>query len=165
MAKAQSKQEETKKREPALERLEVFTGIWKMQGDQFATDFGPAAKVTATEDYEWLEGEKFLMHRMSGKLGDSEMACIEMIGHDAAGEKYSVDTFYNNGMKMKWDLHEKHPGSWMITGDWPHKGKTVKVRCTIDFRKDGRSNTAKWESLKEDSTWETFWDLQAVRIS
>ena len=163
MAKAQTKEEATQTREPALERLNVFSGKWKMQGDQYKTDFGPAAKVTGTQEYEWLQGNKFLVHRLEGKLGDTDMTCIEIIGHDAAGERFSMDTFYNNGMKQKWELHEQHPGTWLISGDWPHKDETVKVHCTITFADDGKSNSAKWESQKADSTWETFWDLKAIK--
>ncbi|MEP6848529.1 MAG: DUF1579 family protein [Acidobacteriota bacterium] len=165
MAKAETKKETTHMREPALERLNVFAGKWKMQGDQYTTDFGPAAKVIGTEEFEWLHGEKFLIHRLEGKLGENDMTCIEIIGHDAAEERFSMDTFYNNGMKQKWELHEQHPGKWMISGDWPHEDKTVKVRCMITFAHDGNTNIAKWESQKDDSSWETFWDLKAVRAN
>lgn len=163
MAKAQKQQDTTPQQDPGFERLNAFTGKWKIHGDQLASDFGPAAKVTATEDYEWLQGDKFLIHRLEGKLGDNDMACVEIIGQDAANETYTIETFYNNGMKMKWNLHEKHPGAWLITGDWPHKNSTVKVRCAINFTEDGRSNTAKWESQKHDSSWATFWDLKAEK--
>ena len=162
MSKAQTRKVGDEQ-EPAFQRLGIFVGKWKMQGDQYATDFGPAAKVIGTQNYEWLPGGKFLIHRLEGSLGDNEMACIELICHDAAGETFAMDTYYNNGMKRTWNLHEQHPGNWLITGDWPHKDYSVKVRCTINFSDDGRSNTAKWESQKDDSTWEMFWDLKAVK--
>jgi hypothetical protein len=165
MAKAETRRTEGKdenKRLPVYERLDAFVGNWKMEGDQFASDFGPAANVSGTQDFEWLPGEKFLIHRLEGKLGENDMACIEIIGYDAANGTYTMDTFYNNGMKKSWNLHEKHPGTWVITGDWPHKDKVVKVRSTIDFSDDGRSSTARWESLSGEA-WETFWDLKAVK--
>jgi len=166
MAKAETKRTEgksTDERLPVYERLNVFAGKWKMEGDQFASDFGPGAKVSGIEDFEWLPGEKFLVHRLEGKLGDNDMAFIEIIGYDAAKQTCSIDTFYNNGIKKSWNLHETHPGTWVITGDWPHKDKVAKVRSTIKFSDDGKSNTAKWESLSGE-TWQPFWDLKAVKI-
>ena len=103
MAKAQIKEDQTTL-EPALERLRIFEGKWQIKGDQYASDFGPAAKVEMTENYEWLDGSKFLIHRVKGRIGDNEIACIEMIGHDPVGERFAIDTFYNNGMKMAWGL-------------------------------------------------------------
>ena len=160
MATAQIKKDQ----DPALGRLGIFEGKWKTEGEQYATNFGPAAKVNAIENYEWLEGGKFLIHRLNGKLGDNEMACIEMIGHDPGGDRFEIDTFYNNGMKMAWSLRETHPGIWSIIGNWPHKDETFKVRCTIKFADEGNSNTAKWESQDGDA-WHTFWDLRSVRLS
>ena len=164
MARAETKKNEASTtRQPVYERLDVFVGKWKMEGDQFASDFGPAAHVNGTQNFEWLPGEKFLIHRLEGKLGDNDMACIEIIGYDAAMQTCSMDTYYNNGMKKSWNLHEKHPGTWVITGDWPHNDKVVKVRSTIDFSEDGKSSTAKWESLRGE-TWQPFWDLKAVKV-
>jgi len=166
MAKAEARKSEEKnenKVAPAYERLDIFSGEWKMQGDQFVSDFGPVAKVSGTQKFEWLPGKKFLIHRLEGKLGDNDMACIELIGYDPANATFTMDTFYNNGIKKSWNLHEKHPGVWVITGDWQHNGSVVKVRATISFSDDGRSSTAKWESLKDDNTWATFWDLKAVK--
>lgn len=161
MAKAQIKKEQNAI-EPALERLGIFEGKWQIEGEQYASNFGPAAKVKASETYEWLDGGKFLIHRFNGKLDDNDMACVEVIGHDIGGERFAMDTFYNNGMKMAWSLRETHPGTWSVIGNWPHKGETFKVRCTIKFADDGTSNTAKWESQNEDA-WETFWELRGLK--
>src|SRR5450432_4171904 len=58
-------------REPAmiktnLEHLNVFAGKWLTNGQQHQGAVGPAAKITAVETYEWLPGERFLIHRFEG---------------------------------------------------------------------------------------------------
>ncbi|HEX6738032.1 MAG TPA: DUF1579 family protein, partial [Vicinamibacteria bacterium] len=68
----------------AHRRRELFVGSWKMEGRQHAGPFGPAARITATESFEWLQGGFFLVHRLEGRLESEPIACIEVMGHDAA---------------------------------------------------------------------------------
>ena len=144
------------------ERLNVFVGQWKTEGQQHEGPVGPAAKITATETYEWLTGGRFLVHRFEGRVGDSEAACIEIIGHDSESQGYSVHTYYNNGVTNEWRSRESD-GTWTLTGNWEMGGKSAKVRCTMVFGEAGDTMTAKWEMSEDGSGWQTFWDVKSTK--
>lgn len=163
---AQSKKaqapEQPQKPGPEHKSLEVFVGKWNMEGQQYESQFGPAAKVSAVETFEWLPGEFFLVHRFDGRLDAQEMACIEIIGYDAASRSYPFHTFYNDGKTNEWQASERD-GIWTLTGSWQTSDKSHKVRCTIEFSDAGNTRTGKWERSGDGSKWETFWDVKATK--
>jgi hypothetical protein len=147
---------------PEHSRLNVFVGKWKMEGEQYDSPFGPAAKITAVQTYEWLTGGYFLVHRFEGRVGDSKAACIEIIGHDASSQSYLTHTFYQNGITNEWQARERDR-IWTFTGDWQMAGKSVKVRFTAVFSDAGNTMTGKWEHSSDGSKWQTFWDVKATK--
>ena len=146
----------------AYQLLNVFVGKWETEGQQYEGVVGAAAPITALETYEWLAGELFLVHRFEGHVGDKEAACIEIIGYDAVSGSYPTHTFYNNGKRQEWQSSETE-GVWTITGEWQMAGKPTKVRCTIFFSDDGNTMIGKWEYLNDESNWQTFWDVKAMK--
>jgi len=147
----------------ALKRLTAFVGTWNKKGQAHDGPFGSAAKVTAVETFEWLPGGLFLVHRLEGRLGDMEIACIEVIGYDAASRVYSVHSFYNDGNTNLWQARERG-GVWVFTGEWLVKGETLKVRCTASFDDAGNTMTARWEYSRDGKKWRLFWDTTLTRV-
>jgi hypothetical protein len=157
--------ESTKIPKPGSEhgRLDVFVGTWKTEGQQYEGAFGGAAKVSAEETYEWLPGGLFLVHRLAGRIGGAEMACIEIIESDRAEGRYRMHSFYNDGRSQEWQLTE-HDGSWIISSDWlTTDGTKRKVRCTQRLENGGKTRTGKWESSADGTTWTTFWDVTSTK--
>lgn len=148
--------------DPALKKLEVFVGKWNTVGWQVEGLVGPAAEITALDTFEWLPGEMFLVHRFEGKVGESDVACIEVTGYDAENKNYPVNTFYNNGIANQWEYSEID-GVWTMTGDWQMEGKKMQARCTNVFSDDGNSFTGEWEMSSDGSNWEMFWDVTATK--
>lgn len=149
---------------PDPRRLQVFVGKWNKEGQALDSPFGPAAKVTAVETFEWLPGELFLVHRLDGQLGKDQIACIEIIGSDASNQSYCVHSFYNDGNKNVWQLRERD-GTWTLTGDWKIKGEAFKVRCISVLDDTGNIMTGKWEYSSDGSSWQLFWDTKLTRAS
>jgi hypothetical protein len=147
---------------PAHQRLDVFHGTWSAEGKQYESSFGPAAKLTAVDTYEWLQGGLFLVHRFQGRSGDADMACVEIIGVDPSGSGYRMHAFYNDGRINQWQLNERD-GSWTISGTWDAAGPPVHVRCTIVFKDSGNTRTGKWERSSNGSDWTTFLDVAAKK--
>jgi Protein of unknown function (DUF1579) len=166
MTKSSSAQAPEQPSTPGLEhrRLDVFVGKWNMEGQQYDGLIGPAAKINAVNTYQWLTGGFFLVHRFEGHVGDSEAACIEIIGHDAASQSYPTHSFYNNGITNEWRARERD-GVWTFTGDWQLGGKSLKVRCTTVFSDSGNTMTGKWEHSSDGSNWQTFWDVKATKTT
>jgi len=152
----------TKTQSPALKSLELFVGKWTEDGQAFDSPFGPSAKVTSIQTWEWLPGKMFLIHRLQGRLGENDTACIEIIGSDTSSQSYSVNSFYNDGNQNVWQLSERD-GTWTLNGDWKSEGETTKVRCTILFNGDGNTMTGKWEYSKNSPSWQVFWDTKLIR--
>jgi hypothetical protein len=148
---------------PEHKRLQVFVGKWHMEGQQYDGPFGPAAKVTAVKTYEWLTGGFFVVHRLDGRLGDHEMACIEIIGQDASSQSYVTHTFYNDGNTKVWQVREVG-GTWTSTADWQKADESLNVRCTTVFTDAGQTMTAHWEYSSDGSNWQPFMDVKATKV-
>lgn len=146
-----------------IERLNAFLGSWRLVGQQYEGAVGSAARVTATETYEWLQGGQFLIHRFDGQVGEAAASCIEIIGYNAESQTYPIHSFYDNGIETEWSAREQD-GVWTLTGTW-QRARPMQVRCTIVFSADGTTRTAKWEASSDGSGWETFWDVEATRVT
>ncbi len=144
----------------ALVHLDVFSGRWLTTGHQHAGPVGPDARITATETYEWLNGNRFLVHKFDGKVGDNTTAFIEIIGRDTSNDDYFVQTYSDNGVINRWHLHERDR-AWLLTGKWRLEDNESDVRCTMVFSDDGTAMAAKWEYHAGGSDWKTFWDVEA----
>ena len=67
------------KTQPLNKRLEVFIGEWREEGRTFQSPFTPEAKVSSLQTWEWLPGEQFIIHRLSGRLGDNDIALSKLL--------------------------------------------------------------------------------------
>jgi hypothetical protein len=144
--------------------LDVFVGTWKTVGEQYEGAFGAAAPVTARETYEWLNGEKFLIHRFEGRLGNFPMACIEIIEAAPSEDAHRMHTFYNDGRSQVWRLVETDDGNWIVSADCPTPdGAKRKVRCVQHFENGGTTRIGTWQSSADGTTWETFWKVTSTK--
>ncbi|HEX5725277.1 MAG TPA: DUF1579 family protein [Longimicrobiaceae bacterium] len=146
---------------PDTPRLEAFAGTWHKVGRALDSPFGPAAAVTAVERFEWLPGGRFLVHRLDGRLGEAEMACIEILGADEQEEGYFAHTYYNDGRQNRWQV-EEDGGTWTFRTELTFDGKPFEVRCRMVFEDGGNRLTQKWE-YSGGSGWRLFWDTVLTR--
>jgi Protein of unknown function (DUF1579) len=147
-----------------MQQLKPFVGHWAMEGRQYDSPFGPAARIRATQTYEWLQGEHFLIHRFDGHVGSSEAACVEIIGYETSKLAYRYRTFYNNGRTAEW-LGREHDDAWVLTGVWQMPNGSFTVRCTTQFDEDQHAMTGLWEYSTDQSKWKIFWDVKAQRAT
>ena len=160
---ATAQKEKSPQRAPELDSLQPFIGKWHTTGKQIEGTVGPAADIDIEESYEWLDGKYFLVHHFKGDLGGNDAACIEIIGFDPEAKNYTVHTYYNNGIAKDWEMSEDN-GVFIIAGNWPMKGKEMKVRCTIEFGSGNNSMTGNWEMSGDGSQWKTFWDVSSTKV-
>jgi hypothetical protein len=162
MAKSEILQGGAQTEETEHRLLEAFVGTWNTEGRAYDSPFGRAAAIRSTESYEWLPGERFLVHFLQGRLGDAEMACIEVLGFDAASGSCLVHSFYNDGNRNLLQATEDD-GTWTFTGAWKLDEETLKLRCTSRFGADGDTVDSVWEYSREGTRWERFWETKATR--
>lgn len=101
---------------------------------------------------------------MTGNVGEQKIACIEVIGYDEKSKSYPTHSFYNDGKSNEWQSREDN-GTWTLTGNSEAAGKPIKVKSTTLFSNDNKSITVKWEKSSDGLEWETFWDINATKIS
>jgi hypothetical protein len=146
-----------------LKRLDPFVGTWRIEGRQYEGPLGHAANVNAEETFEWLPGGQFLIHRLRGRLGEAEMACVEIIEGDPAIGDYPVHTFYGDGRSRDFRLSE-HDREWILdTARTNSEAPDRLVRCIQRFENGGKTRSARWDSSADGVVWQTFWDVTATK--
>ncbi|HYQ17679.1 MAG TPA: DUF1579 family protein, partial [Polyangiaceae bacterium] len=128
---------------PGLEALRPLVGKWHIEGKQLESPLGPAAPFVAVETFEWLEGGRFLVHRLEGKLGDRPAACVEILGLNEAGELFA-QTYYDDGTTTRWEV-KADAQALVSSGSWPKSGAALRVRYTATIVDLGNTIEGKWE--------------------
>ena len=67
-------------RGPEHARLDVLIGRWITEGHTVASPGAPAARILASDVYEWAPGGFFVVHPVYGRIGDAEVGGVEIIG-------------------------------------------------------------------------------------
>jgi Protein of unknown function (DUF1579) len=78
---------------PEHEILRSLIGKWTTVGETIPTDDGPALAIHASDIYEWVAGRFFVVHTAYGRIGDSDVGGIELIGYDPAAGEYRTFFF------------------------------------------------------------------------
>lgn len=145
-------------------RLELFLGTWRTTGRQSDCPFGRAGTIVALETYQWLSGERFMIHRLDGRIDDEPLACIEVIGTGSAQASCPVHTFYGDGRSNEWSLSEEN-GVWLLTGEWHLAGSVYFVRSSVWFTNGGNTRAGKWEYSKDGGAFHTFWEVTSSKTT
>lgn len=138
--------------------LTKFLGTWLMEGRTFASPVTKDVAVRARETFEWLPGERFLVHRIEGTLGDSPMACIDITDHDG-----TMRAFYNDGSQREFRVESHGDDTWTYTNELAQDGITYQNRCTVRFSGD-RKREATWELSRDGKDWTVYWRNTATRV-
>ena len=141
--------------DPALNRLSVFVGKWNTEGLIKASPSGPAAKLKATDIYEWLPGGFFLIHHVDGYMGDEEVRTIEIIGYDTASQTYFTHSYDNRGSVGTYQAN-------LLDAVWTIAGKSE--RFTGMFSDDSNTLTGSWELSGDDDSWIPWMDIKLTKV-
>lgn len=130
-------------------------GHWNVEGVQLASEVGRPENIRWTEQFEWLEGGFFMLHKVQGRIGAAELTCTEVIANE------EIHSFYNQGRHQIWS-HWFEDDRWMIQGIWRERG-IHHVRCTSRFVGPDRRESI-WERSTASDGWELSWRMAAVRV-
>lgn len=138
---------------PEHARLAPFAGRWRTAGEVLATDSSPALEIAGTDEYEWLPGGWFLLHRVDVRIGGERVQALEVIGWD--GASYFMRAFDSQGNvgEMQATVLE---GVWTFQGD--------AERFTGGFGEDGRTLSGRWER-REGDRWLPWMDVRLTKES
>ena len=147
---------------PEHQRLEVFLGKWTQVGEAQASPYGPAAKLTSTDTYEWMPGGFFMLHRWEAKQGAVDLKGTEILGYDFRNRVYTSHTFDNFGNSGSFK-GTVQGNTWTVTGDSEVGGKLLKERCIAVFANPATSISIKCEYSTDGAKWLPNFSLTSTR--
>ncbi|WP_185565000.1 DUF1579 family protein [Rhodococcus sp. KBW08] len=149
-----------------MRSFEAIIGWWRTSGTAFDEQGAPAAIIDGTDEYEWLPGGKWVVHRVDVMMGGSRVQALELIGdHDAVTDTYAMRAFDGSGAYGRMTANLNADGSWTFLGDgmrstlWPSKDNTLWPS------KDKSSMAARWERQDDTGSWIRWMDMRFVAIA
>jgi hypothetical protein len=112
--------------------LAVLIGKWINEGHTAGTAEIPPVPILTSDVYEWAPGGFFVVHSAFGKIGDTAVGGVEIIGVHRS--RIEID-----GDVIRW------------TGD--------RTRCTVTMTGDGMTQVAHHESSADGVNWTASMDV------
>ena len=137
-------------RDSRHQALAVLIGNWINEGATVATADIASTAIRTSDVYEWVPGGFFVVHTAFGKIGDTSVGGVSIIGVD--GDAYD-DTFYDS-------FGNVHRSRLEIDGD-VHRwlGADGRTRCTVTMTDGGTTQVAHHESSVDGVTWTASMDV------
>ena len=139
------------------ERLAALVGRWRTEGSTREAPGTAAARIDATDTYEWLPGGFALLHSVDARVGDQKVEGAEIIGYDPARGSYVTQYFGSDGPTAYEASLTEEDGSLV----WAMRSESTRFAGT--FSADGNSITGHWEQTHDGSTWEPWMDITLTK--
>jgi hypothetical protein len=134
--------------------LAVLIGKWINEGHTIGTGDIPSVPILTSDVYEWAPGGFFVVHSAFGKIGETAVGGVEIIGVD--GEAYR-STFYDS-------FGNVHSSRLEIEGD-ELRWIGDRTRCTATMADDGRTQVAHHESSADGVNWTPTMDVTLRKVA
>ncbi len=144
--------------DPALKRLEKFTGSWVMKG---RTLNSAEDNVMGQATFEWLPGGFFLQQRIELNFMGMELHSVELIRYDPETQSFPSLVYSNMSpmpLPYKWEVQDDTLTISVAYGpmDATFKGK---------FSKDGNRFSGGWRpNPGADETINVPYDIEGTRV-
>lgn len=128
--------------DPLLQPFDILVGSWELEAThpQF-----PSTVVRGTADFEWLEGERFLLQR--SRVDHAEFP-DSLIVLGAGDDGLAMDYFDSRGVHRVYQV-SLSGREWRM---WRHSpGFSQTFSGTLSA--DGDSIEGLWQVSRDDSTW------------
>ena len=135
--------------EDRLEPLNALVGEWRIEATH---PMFPSTVVHGQADFEWLEGERFLLQRSRTDHPDFPDSLIVF---GAESEELSMHYFDSRGVHRVYGVSFGE-GVWRMWRDAPG----FSQRFTGTFSDGGDTIEGLWKLSRDDSTWDD--DLEIV---
>jgi Protein of unknown function (DUF1579) len=134
--------------------LAVLIGKWINEGHTIASGETPSVPILTSDVYEWAPGGFFVVHSAYGKIGDTSVGGVEIIGVD--GEEYH-STFYDSFGNVHRSRVEFGGDVIRWTGD--------RTRSTVTMTDNGMTQAARHESSPDGVTWTASMDVTLRKVT
>jgi hypothetical protein len=144
-----------RRRLPEHDVMKSLIGKWITAGETIPTDGEPALKIHASDIYEWVAGAFFVVHTAYGRIGDSDVGGLELIGYDPETKKYRTHFFDSQGNISNQDLTFSD-GTWTWSGE--------HARATGTLSDDGQTMPTRHEWSDDGVTWRPSMDVTLRKV-
>jgi hypothetical protein len=134
--------------------LAVLIGKWINEGHTIQTAEIPSVPILTSDVYEWAPGGFFVVHSAFGKIGDTSVGGVEIIGVDGAAYR---STFYDS-------FGNVHRSRLEIKGD-VIRWIADRTRCTVTMSDGGMTQIARHESSTDGVSWTASMDVTLRRVA
>ena len=141
-------------RDSRHQALAVLIGKWINEGRTAGTGEISPVPILTSDVYEWAPGGFFVVHSAFGKIGDTAVGGVEIIGVD--GEAY-LSTFYDSFGNVHRSRLEIEGNVLRWTGD--------RTRCTATITGDGMTQVAHHESSADGMSWTASMDVTLRKVA
>jgi hypothetical protein len=148
------------KRGAQHEKLSVFLGRWRAEGQSYPSPKQPgddprsaAEPWVSTHVGRWHSGEFFLIQEERAMTGANPFDTLSVMGVDPRTRLHFARSFENHGFYRHYDV-AVDGRVWTLTGELE--------RARIEFSADGRTQTIAWE-WRPNARWLPLCDRVAVR--
>ncbi len=136
----------------ALKELQSLVGSWTFELNVKASAFGPAAKITGIEHFQWLPGAFFLRMERQATGPAGPFTNLALIGYDAVLRRYSQAVF---NLTTGWSGTFTGPAdanalTW--SGIVDVGGKPLHMRCSWTLTAQA-SRTTRCEASADRKVW------------
>lgn len=129
---------------PEHELLNSLIGKWMTTGETIPADGAPALKIHASDIYEWVAGRFFVVHTAYGRIGDTDVGGIELIGYDPEAKRFRTHLFDSQGNITTQNL-TFNDGTWTWSGQ--------HARATGVLSNDGQAMPTLHEWSDDGVNW------------
>ncbi len=137
-----------------LRPLTPIVARWRTSGTVLDENGDQVMTVEGTDEYEWMPGGHWVIHRVDVMMGADRTRAIEMIGDPGSDGTFTMRAFDASGafdtMILTVRDHDFH-----TEGDG--------VRNTLTVAPDGRTMAAEWERQLDDKSWIHWMSLRFRR--
>jgi hypothetical protein len=139
------------------ERLRPLTPLvaaWRTSGIVLDENGAEIATIEGTDEYEWMPGGQWVIHRVDVMMGADRTRAIEMIGDPGPDGTFTMRAFDASGAFDTMTL---------TVADLRFHTEGDGVRNTLTAAPDGTSMAAYWERQLDDDSWVPWMRLTLLR--
>jgi Protein of unknown function (DUF1579) len=144
---------------PELKKLDVFVGMWTLDGTVKPGMMGSGGTMTENEKCEWMEGGFYLVCHSDSKSTMGNSVGLSVMGYSADDRAYTYREFNSSG--------EFNDSKGTVDGDtwtWTSAmaGSTMKGRFTIQVT-SATSYTFVFDMSEDGAKWSTVMEGKASK--
>jgi hypothetical protein len=141
-------------RDARHEALDVLIGKWINEGRTVASAEVPSLPILTSDVYEWAPGGFFVVHSAYGRIGESSVGGVEIIGVDGDGYRSTLYDSFGNVHTSQLAL-DGEVIRWL--GD--------RTRCTATITDNGSTQVAHHEASADGATWAPSMDVTLRKVA